>query len=316
MITALLLFFIFFALAAFFAGSEMAFVSSDKLKLRKLAEAGNPAAGTLLKLSEEPQKILTTLLIANNIAHVTVTVLLTYILKEVFHLHSEWVVTAIMVPLLIIFAEMLPKDYGRLRAQNVLLQGPVLFLLRFFTLLFYYPTVFLLKVVSLILKRFGAEQRKNIFVNESEFRSLIEESVKSGVLNRYEKKIIDTIMDFERVGVSSVMIPLEKAPKVDLTANLGEVKRVAQEAHSRMVLVYEEEPSIVVGMIYVYDILFQHDDHLGLRNFLRSPVFLNQKASLEKAFLTLQEKRQSYAVVTDDELEVIGVVPIEKLLTL
>jgi CBS domain containing-hemolysin-like protein len=83
-----------------------------------------------------------------------------------------------------------------------------------------------------------------------------------------------------------------------------------------MVLVYEEIPSIIVGMIYVFDLLFEEDEKKGLKNYLRAPIFLPRSTSNEKAFLTLQEKRQSFALVTDMKREVIGAVPIERLLVL
>ncbi len=80
-----------------------------------------------------------------------------------------------------------------------------------------------------------------------------------------------------------------------------------------MILVSEELPDLIVGMIYVFDVLFENDESSGLKRYLRSPVFLHQNTSIEKAFLTLQEKRQSFAAVTDDDGNVIGAVAIEKL---
>ena len=78
----------------------------------------------------------------------------------------------------------------------------------------------------------------------------------------------------------------------------------------------EEIPSIIVGMIYTFDILFEEDANKPLKDFLRAPIFLPNSTSIEKAFLTLKHKRQSYAVVTDARGEAVGAVPIEKLLVL
>ena len=89
--------------------------------------------------------------------------------------------------------------------------------------------------------------------------------------------------------------------------------RKAHQTGSRIILVYEEIPTLVIGMIYVFDLLFDEDESKGLAEFLRSPIFLSRETSLEKAFLTLQERRQSFALVTDARREVVGVVEIEKL---
>ena len=182
--------------------------------------------------------------------------------------------------------------------------------------LFHFPTLVLMKGVDFFLRSVASPSQKSIYVSQEEFRSLIEESSRTGVVGQQERKLIDTILDFERIQVESVMIPLAKIPKISITDHVEQVKEMARQTHSRMVLVYEEIPSLIVGMIYVFDLLFEEEDRTGLKNYLRSPIFLPQNTSIEKAFLTLQDKRQSFAVITDAKGEVVGAVPIERLLVL
>ncbi|OGW79059.1 MAG: hypothetical protein A2Z83_02240 [Omnitrophica bacterium GWA2_52_8] len=304
----------FFILASFFAGAEMAFISGNKLKIRQLAMKGNASAKRIMDLLEHPQHFLTTLQIATNTVHVIATMLLTLIMQEYFKIHNEWVVTAVMAPLFIIFAEMVPKDYCRIRAHDFLLDHSVL--LDLISKGLFYPTKLLMKAIRWLLKPLGSHERKSIFVNEREFRSLIEESARTGVVSGYEKKMIDKILDFERTTVASVLTPLKETVKVDITQRAGDVKELARQTKARMVLVYEEEPGFVVGMVYVFDLLFEKNDKTPLKTFLRSPVFLTEETSLEKAFLTLQARRQSYAVVTDKHGDVLGSVPIERLIAI
>ena len=301
-------------LSAFFSGSEMAFVSSNKLKWREMADRGHSPAQKIVRLQEEAPTFLTAILIGNNIVNIAATAILTYELESRFGIKNEWVVTAVMAPLLIVFGEMVPKDYCRLRSQNFLLKYAGI--LHFFVALVRFPVWVILRGIDALLGSLGAKGDKSIFVSEKEFRSLIEESAKTGVLGDHEKKLIDTVLDFERIQVESVMTGLEKVPKAELTKTVGEVKEIARRTKTRMVLVYEEIPSIVVGMIYVFDLLFEPDDRQGLKNYLRSPIFLPRHTSIEKAFLTLQQKRQSFAVVTGRGGDVIGTVPIERLLVL
>ena len=183
-----------------------------------------------------------------------------------------------------------------------------------FSKLFYTPSSFLLRGIDAVLNAFGIDRTKNIFVSEKEFRMLIEESTHTGVVERHEKQLIDMILDFERIRLESVLTPLEHAAKLPIQATVKDVKAVARQTKTPMILVYEEIPSLIVGMIYVFDLLFEENEQQGLKPYLRSPVFLSKETSLEKAFLTLQQKRQSYAVVTDQAREVLGVVPIERLL--
>lgn len=302
------------ALSAFFAGAEMAFVSASRLKFRELADGGDPAAQKILRLLEKPQAFLTANLVGINIVHIAAAAVLTYVLEERFGLTSEWVVTALMAPILIVLGETVPKDYGRLRSQSFLLQyaSP----LNFYRALMKWPVALILTSVNTLLGRFQSQVPKNIFVSPEEFRSLIEEGTRTGVLNPEEQKLIHTVMDFERTQVEAVMIPLHKVAQVNLTATVGEVKDLARRTKNKMVLVYEEIPSLIVGMVYVFDLLFEADDAQGLKKFLRSPIFLPRTTSNEKAFLTLQQRRQSFAVVTDERRDAVGAVPIERLLVL
>ena len=113
-----------------------------------------------------------------------------------------------------------------------------------------------------------------------------------------------------------MMTSVTLVSKVELSQKVREAKENARRNGSKVVLVYEEIPTIVIGMIYVFDLLFEADEEKGLREYLRSPIFLSKETSLEKAFLILQEKRQSFALVTDARREVIGIVDIENLLAI
>jgi CBS domain containing-hemolysin-like protein len=308
----LVLFFLSFVASVFFSGAEMAFVSANKLRLRELADAGDKKARFLVQLQQHPNYFLTAILIGNNVANVMVISVVTYIFKTYFGWSSEWAVMLAIAPVLIIFAEMVPKDYGRLKAIPFLL-GQTLWLRGLRTVL-YGPIILFFKTLHFFWPSFQPSGVRDIFVNEEEFRSLIEESTHRGIVGAQEQKLIHTILDFERIQVQSVMVPVGEVPMVDIHSKIEDVKRIAREAKTRMLLVYEEIPSIVMGMVYVFDILWEEENARGLHDFLRAPIFMSEDTSLEKAFLMLQKKRQSYAVVTDRAGDIKGVVPIERLL--
>jgi len=304
-------FLVCFGLVAYFSGAEMAFVSSNKLKLRELKDAGSDEAAALLKLHKDPEHFLIAILIGMNIAYVGATSILTYFLQSQFHMGEEWLVLAIELPLMIIFAEMVPKDYCRMRSIPFLLSHT--FSLRLLNRLFYYPSSLFLKLMDILLPQKG-KKKQSIFVSEEEFRSLIEESARYGVVEPHEEKLIKTILDFERIQVHSVMTPVKDVLMTDIRSRVQDVKKIVRKKPGKFVLVYEELPSIIVGMVHVFDVLLSEKDNERLAPFLRSPVFIPETTSIEQAFLILQERRQSYAVVTDPQGEVVGLVPIENLL--
>lgn len=307
-----ILFLLSLALSSFFSASEMAFVSSNKLKIRELAENNDLRAQRVMHLQKNSQNFLASILTGNNIVNITATSILAYFLERYCQVQNEWVVTAILAPVLIVFCEMVPKDYARMRAAPFLMKQ--VFWLQLFMKLFSFPVFLLFGSIRFLWPSFSNRQKEDLFVNEEEFRSLIEESARQGVVGEQEQKLIHTILDFERIQVQSVMIPVEQIPMVDLHSSVSDVKELARKSRSRMMLVYEEIPSIVVGMIYVFDLIRKGESAQGLHDFLRAPIFIPETISIEKAFFTLQQKRQSYAVVTDLLKNIKGVVPIERLL--
>ncbi|MBI3316548.1 MAG: DUF21 domain-containing protein [Candidatus Omnitrophica bacterium] len=300
-------------LSIFFSISEMAFVSLNKAKIKEMADKGSLAAEHILWLQHRPDYFLTLILIGNNIVNAVATSIVTYLLQVLFGLDSEWVITAIMAPLLIVLCEVVPKNYGRLRAHPFMFRfsGILELLMRIFE----WPIKVCLKVVDALVGE-ASHGHKSIFVSEDEFRSLIEESAKTGVLEPHEKKMIDTILDFERIRLDAVMTPFEKVAKVEIQASVKDARAMARKTKARFLLVYEEIPTLIIGSVYTYDLLFEADEKKKLKEFLRSPVFLSANTSIEKAFLTLKHKRQSFAVVTDPAGEAVGVTPIENLLVL
>lgn len=308
----LIVFIICLVLSALFSAAEMAFVSSNEFKLRQLADSEHPQAKKILPLKENPQPFLISLLVGNNVVNITATALFTYALEAWFGLSNEWVVTGVLTPFMIVLCEMVPKDYGRMHGQHFLLQYADL--MCFFYRIFYWPASMVLRLMHALMETFGIERGKNIFVSEKEFRLLIEESARTGVVEHHKKQLIDMILDFERIRVGAILTPLEQVQKLSIGSTIRDVKALARQTKAQMILVYEEIPSLIVGMVYVFDLLFEEDEEQRLKNFLRSPVFLPDDTSIEVAFLTLQQKRQSYAVVTDRQREVMGVVPIERLL--
>lgn len=301
-------------LSALFSAGEMAFVSTSKIRIQEQADHGDRRAKRLLPLFDEPHYFLNALLISNNVANIISAFIVTLLIKGALGVQSEILTTLLIAPILIIVCEMLPKDYARLHSLSVLRSLSWFWL--FMERVFKFPNKIIMRILHSVSPDAGASLEKSIFVDEGEFRSLIEESMASGAVSAREKQIIDTILDFERKKIDSVMVPVDRIPRLELTSKIDDVKCLAKQLNTKMILIYEEIPSLIVGMIYVFDVLFEENAKEPLRKFLRSPVFLPQSTSVEKAFLTLQERRQSFAVATDSHGEVVGVVAIERLLAL
>ena len=308
---------LFFIAAAFvmtglFSGSEMAYLSCNKLKLRHLADQGNRRAQEVMGFHRKPKLFLTTVLIGNNLMHVTIVGLATYLFKTYLNISEEWVITAILALPLVIFTETIPKDWFRHKADDfIYVFAP---LLAFLNRCLSGVSHALVAMTDFMIKTTTGDLKRNPLITREEFRYVIEESTKGGVLLDHEKQLINTILNLGSVQVSEVMIPLSRFPKVSLTSRVKDVKQLAREIDTDVVLVYEEIPTLVVGLVYVFDVLFEDREDQVLSHFLKPPLFIPEETSSEKTIFLLQSKRASSAVVINAKREVIGVVRLENLI--
>ncbi|MBI4357757.1 MAG: DUF21 domain-containing protein [Candidatus Omnitrophica bacterium] len=301
-----------FLLLGFFAGSEMAYLSCNKLKLRHLADEGNRRAQIIMRFHKDPKRFLTTILVGTNLMHVMVAGLVTYVFEKKFQVAQEWLVVLILSLLIIIFAETIPKDWFRHKADDFIYRFA--FILGFLERVLSSVSKFLVVLTDFLLEKTAPHIKRSPFVTREEFRYVIEESTKGGVLLAHEKQLIDTILNLSSVRVEEVMTSIAKFPSVPLTSKVGEVKEVARRTKIPAVLVYEEIPSLVVGMVYVFDLLFEENDTQTLSKYLRAPLFINHDSTLEQAIFLLQSKHASYGAVINSSREVIGLVSLENLI--
>ncbi len=312
MIAIILIILVAFVLLGFFAGSEMAYLSCNKLKLRHLADEGDRRAQLVMHFHNDPKRFLTNILLGTNLMHVTVTGLVTYILEEHFHFRREWITIPVLSLSIVIFAETIPKDWFRIKADDFIYRFAII--LRFLDRILSGISKILVVLTDFLIERTAPNAKRSPFVTREEFRYVIEESAKGGVLLAHEKQLIDTILNLSSIRVEEVMVPVTKFPKVSLTDKVKEVKEAARRTKTQAVLVYEEIPTLVVGVVYVFDVLFEEEEDQTLSNYLKAPLFISHDTTAEKAIFLLQSKHASYGAVINSYREIVGVVSIENLI--
>ncbi len=288
MIGLILLILLMFLLMGFFAGSEMAFLSCNKLRLKHLADEGNVRAKIIQRFQQQPNRFLTAILVGTNLAHVTITSTFAYLMNEHVGISEEWVLTLMLAPFVIIFAESVPKDWFRQRADDFIYRFA--YLLRWLEVALFPLSIAILRITDFLIALTFPKVKRNPFVTKDEFRYLVDESARKGVLMEHEKRLIHTILNLGTMTAGSVMTPLKEFPKLELTKKVADVKALASESGKPVVMVYEEIPEIIVGMIYVFDVLFEEDGNKGLKDFLRPPLFISEQMSDEKAKYRIQNK--------------------------
>ena len=312
MITLFLIIVVSFVLLGFFAGSEMAYLSFNKLKLRHLADEGNRRAQIIMRLHRHPNRFLTNILIGTNLMHVTFAGVATYLLGEKFGVTQQWLIVLGLSLVIIIFAETIPKDWFRHKADDFIYRFA--YVLNFLDRLLGGVSFILIRLTDFLINSTAPIVKRSPYVTREEFRYVIEESAKKGVLLANEKQLINTILNLSSLRVEELMIPATKFPKVSLTDKIRDIKEVARKTKTHAVLIYEEIPSLIVGIIYVFDVLFEENEDQILSRYLKAPLFMTHDTTAEKAIFILQSRHASFGAVINTDREVIGVVGIENLL--
>lgn len=312
MITLLFVAVLSFVLMGFFAGAEMAYLSFNRLKLRHLADEGNRAAQMVMRFNRHPNRFLTNILIGTNLMHVTFAGIATYLLEEKLGVTQEWLVIFGLSLMVTIFAETIPKDWFRHKADDFIYRfAPIL---NAIDRLLSGVSFIIIRLTDVLTNMTVSNIKKGPYVTREEFRYVIEESAKKGVLLANEQQLINTILNLSSRRIEELMIPVSKFPKVSLTDKIKDVKEVARKTKTQAVLVYEEIPSLIVGIVYVFDVLFEENEDQTLSRYLKAPLFMTHDTTAEKAIFILQSRHASFGAVINADREVMGVVGIDHLI--
>lgn len=305
----------FLGLSAFFSGSEIAFVSCSRIKIRNLIEQNNKNAEIVHKLDKAASSFLSTILLGNNLANVSVTVIFTDFMRKNCNVESELLITLMLAPVVIVFVENIPKEYFRRKADTVIyaLAKPLYFWFKLTARLLH----IVIKGSDAISKAFGLKvSKKSPFVTKEEIRFLFQERIKAGTLRKHEKDLIDLVFDFEKINAIDVMIPEKSLLKIELNDSIARLKELSRKDKAECVVIYDQKPDNIVGIVNVFDVLFEEDDAQSVKRFLRSPLFFSVETPGRKVFQSLQAERRSVALVVDKSGNLRGMIRIEDLLLL
>ena len=306
-----MLLFLLFNLSAFFSGSESAFFSIDELSLKKLRKQEHVLASLMLRLLEKREKLLTTILLGNEVVNVAISSVSAALFMDAFG--EKWVGASVFVTtfFLLVYGELLPKviavRYNTLWAG---LAAP--FLILFSYLLF--PLRVVLEWISLIISRLVGKE--DVSIKEEDFKVLVEEARSRGQLEELEKRMIYSVFEFTELRVKDVMVPEPDVFMVDIDTPIEELKSVVESKKFSKIPVYEGERDNVLGYVKITDLLpvFRGLDSRPLRELKRDCPFVPETLSLQELLNRFQSEKFEIAMVVDEHGAVQGLVVLEDIL--
>jgi putative hemolysin len=308
----LILIIIFIGLSAFFSGSEIGFYRTSRIRLRLRSEHGWAGARILKDLTRSPRITISSILVGNNITHYVVVALSTRQLRHLGLEGADLWSTIILSPVLLVFAEILPKLIFERRADALMYRAaPVLKACEYL----FYPVLAVLRVLLAglcWLTRRGTETGRDAFTPER-FRFLLHKSSARGVISSYQREMMDNIMRLRSLGVTESLVPLDEVVMVPATADVAELRRVLREHRFSRIPIYHADRDEIAGIVNVIDILADGEDGDDVRELSRTPLRISSELSVVGALYALQRAGQQMAVIRDPDGNPLGIVTVKDL---
>jgi CBS domain containing-hemolysin-like protein len=301
-------------LAAFAATAETALTSVSRLRMRSLAETGDRAARRVVRLHEQPNAYLSTILMVNTLAVIVASTVTTLLVADRWGSGAEAPATAVLSVVVLVACEILPKSVAlRFNEQAArLVSGPVMLLTRVLR-----PVVFLLTFLSSRLVRLVARgDVPGPFVTEEELKMLLAVSEREGVVEEEEREMISGVLELTDKVAREVMVPRVDVIAIDVRSTVEDVTRlINQTGHSRIPL-YEDSIDNVVGLIYAKDLLrvCATDSPPSLREMAREPYFTPELKRAGELLIEMRKRKVHMAIVVDEYGGTAGIVTIEDLI--
>jgi len=301
-------------LSAFFSSAETSMTSVNKIKILSLAEQGNKKARTLLKILEDSGRMLSTVLIGNNIVNLTASALATSLSIRIWGSTAVGLATGILTLLILIFGEISPKTLATIHSEKLALNyaGTIIFLMRILT-----PVIFLVNNLSLLflrLMRVDPSAKMNT-MTEHELRTILDVSHEDGVIESEERQMIYNVFDFGDSLAKDIMVPRVDMVFVNVNSTYQEVITIFKEEKFTRLPVYEGTTDNVIGVIIIKDLIFYDvSREFNIRDIMREPHFTYEYKKTSELMLEMRQDFINFTIVLDEYGATAGLVTLEDLL--
>ena len=300
------------ALSAIFSSAETAFTSLSIIQISKLAETKK--SGRLIKkLQEDPDNLLTTLLLGNNLVNIAATSLVTQMTISLWGEHTIAAVTLFFTAIILIFAELTPKRIAL--ANNLLIARATVYLIFALSYLLL-PIMIILRFISFILSWPFVRKKSNQISTEGilQMVSLAEDI---GEIEEYENDMVKNVFHLNELSVDAIMTHRKDVFSLDKDMLLAEALPAIKDSHFSRIPVYQNEPENIVGIVLSKEILkaiLQGKQESKLESYMHKPTFISQAKKADHLFKLFKDNHLKMAVILDEYGGLAGIVTQEDVI--
>ena len=301
-------------LSAFFSSAETSLTTANKIKLKALADEGDKRSKTVLKATEDSGKMLSAILIGNNIVNLSAASLVTTLALNLWGSAAIAFASGTLTVIILIFGEITPKTLATIRSDKMarIYAGSILFLMRILT-----PAIFIInKLAFLVLTLLRVDpSAKAPSMTEHELRTIVDVSHEDGVIESEERQMIYNVFDFGDSLAKDIMVPRVDMTFLDVESTYEEMLDVFRREKFTRLPVYEGSTDNVIGVLNVKDLLV-HDSsrEFNLRSLLREPYFTYEFKKTSELMMEMRKDSINFTIVLDEYGATAGLITLEDLL--
>ena len=312
-VSKLIILLILLGLSAFFSSAETALTTVNRMRIRGLADEGNKRAKTVMNITDNSSKMLSAILIGNNIVNLSAASLTTSL---AYRLGGSMIAmaSALLTVLIILFGEITPKTMATLHAEKMsLAYAPVIHLyMKIMT-----PVIILINGLSsgiLFILRVDPNARTDM-MTESELRTIVDVSHEDGVIESDEKEMIYNVFDLGDARAKDVMVPRVHVTFADVNSTYEELIEIFREDKFTRLPIFEETTDNVIGTINMKDLLlYDNTGEFHIRDIMREAYFTYEYKSISELLVEMREASFNIAIVLDEYGETAGLITLEDIL--
>ena len=301
-------------LSAFFSSAETAFMTVNRVKIKALADEGNKRAVLVNKICEDTQKMLSAILIGNNIVNLSASALMTIFVTDLWGSFAVGIGTGVLTLVVLIVGEILPKTIATAYSENMSLWYCKVII---FIIAITKPLSFIINgIASGLLKILRVDISSRQAMTENELKTYVDVSHEDGVIESGEKEIIYNVFDFSDAVAKDIMIPRIDMCCVSSEDDYDEVMKVFKEDMYTRIPVYEgNEQDNIIGLINVKDmILLKDTENFKIKDNLRKAYYTYEYKKTADLLMEMREKSKNVAFVLSEYGTCVGMITLEDLL--
>lgn len=302
------------ALSAFFSSAETSLTTISKIRVKTLIEDGNKRAKTLQKILDNKSKMISAILIGNNIVNICASSIVTVWATQTFGDFAVGIATGVLTLVILLFGEITPKNAAMLFTEKLaLLYAPIiLFIMKVMT-----PVIFLVDKLAqgiMFLLHIKPDQEL-IQITESELKTYVDVSHEDGVIESEEREMIYNVFDFNDAVAKDIMIPRINMSTIHAEATYDELYEVFKENLYTRIPVYKEDNDNIIGLVNIKDFMFvENKEQFCISDILREAYYTYEYKKTADLMMEMREKLFNVAFVLNEYGSCVGMITLEDLL--